>query len=154
LNQFLGLTQSDNAFPYTQQQFPTQIFPFDPYSFFAGNEQTTQDYRDRIERLKKLVKDANEEIAQAEGSNTSTFPQPKKETKSGCPSGYEPVSVFGLFSYCGKKLHSDDSSVGTVTPSGERIPTLSGIFQDLPQGSGIFLIGIVVIILLFLFVRR
>lgn len=52
-------------------------------------------------------------------------------------------------------LHSDDSSVGTVTPSGGRVDLTSALgFQSLPQGAGVFLIGILILVLLILFVRK
>lgn len=50
-------------------------------------------------------------------------------------------------------LHSDDSSVGTINPSGDRVDPTKW-FEGLPQGAGVFLIGIVIVILLILFVRK
>lgn len=48
---------------------------------------------------------------------------------------------------------NDDSSVGTVSPSGDRV-NAADLLKGLPQGSGVFLLGIIIIVLLILFVRK
>ena len=147
LNQFAGLMNPNAAYPYSQNQFPSAIDTNFGETYFQGAE-------DVRERLRRVRDEANRVLGEAGGNTQSstTLPAPKS---NGCPSGYSPVNVLGLFSYCGKDLHSDDSSVGTINPSGDRADKdLPALFKDLPQGAGIFLIAVVVIILLLLFVRK
>lgn len=142
LNQFAGLMNPNASFPYVQSQFPSVIDTAYGIPFFQSGQKPQT--REEIEA----------EVAAAKSVYDKAVAKVKE--KPDCPPGYSPVSVFGLFSYCGKDLKSDDSSVGTTTPSGGRIDdtTLGIFFKDLPQGAGIFLIAVVVIILLLLFVRK
>lgn len=146
LNQFAGLMNPQASFPYLQTQFPSTINQSFGEPFFQGAE-------DVRERLRRVRDEANRALGEAGGNTQASAPVPKS---SECPKGYSPVSVFGLFSYCGKDMKSGDSSVGTINPSGDRIgaATLGTFFKDLPQGAGVFLIAVVVIILLLLFVRK
>ena len=142
LNQFYALTQPRNARPFPQSQFPTEIGSFDPVDFFQDS--TGRDYRLQVELEKTKRR------AEMEAAKDALNAQAKQ-----CPAGYKPVSVFGLFSYCGKEMVSDDSSVGTTTPTGERIGDATKKWlAALPAGSGIFLIAVVIIILLLLFARK
>jgi hypothetical protein len=147
LNQFAGLMNPRAAYPYVQSQFPSEIDMRFGQPFFQGAE-------DVRERLRRVRDEANRVLVEAGGNTQSSIPAPTTKS-SGCPTGYSPVSVFGLFSYCGKDLKSDDSSVGTTNPSGDRIgDATKDFFANLPPGAGIFLIAVVVIILLLLFVRK
>ena len=125
LSLLAGLTQPDNILPYINNQFST-----------------AQQTRAEIE-AEVAKRQADYEKAKADVTAPKT-----------CPDGYKPVSVFGIFSYCGKELKSDDSSVGAnakVPPGMQQAETL---LKALPAGSGIFLIAVVIIIFLLLFVRR
>ena len=139
LNQFAGLMNPNASYPYLQSQFPSAIDSTFGVPFFQGG-QTRAEIEAEVARTKQI------------------FDEAKAKVKSPvqCPDGYSPVSVFGIFSYCGKDLKSDDSSVGTVNPSGDRPGevTAKNFLKDLPQGAGIFLIAVVVIILLLLFVKK
>lgn len=142
LNQFAGLMNPRASYPYVQTQFPSDIDTAFGQPFFQSGQKPQT--REEIEA----------EVAAAKAVYDKAVAKVKE--KPSCPPGYSPVSVFGLFSYCGKDLKSDDSSVGTINPSGDRIgsATLGTFFKDLPQGAGIFLIAVVVIILLLLFARK
>lgn len=148
LNQFAGLMNPRASFPYIQSQFPSGIDTFFGDTYFQGAE----DIRARTRR----VRDEANRILREMGETTQTTIKQPTPKSTGCPPGYSPVNVFGLFSYCGKDLKSDDSSVGTINPSGDRPGevTAKSFFKDLPQGAGIFLIAVVVIILILLFVRK
>ena len=139
LNQFAGLMNPRASYPYTQSQFPSDIDTTFGIPFFQGG-QSRAEIEAEVARRKQVFDEA----------------RAKAKSPVQCPEGYSPVSVFGLFSYCGKDMKSGDSSVGTINPSGDRIgdATLSSFFKDLPQGARIFLIAVVVIILLLLFVRK
>lgn len=139
LNQFAGLMNPRASFPYLQSQFPSDIDTRFGIPFFQGG-QTRAEVEAEVARTKQVFDEA----------------RAKAKSPVQCPEGYSPVSVFGLFSYCGKDMKSGDSSVGITTPSGNRIgdATLGTFFKDLPQGAGIFLIAVVVIILLLLFARK
>ena len=139
LNQFAGLTNPNAAFPYIQSQFPSIVdkFNFDEY-FNSFQSPSRQDIEAEVEKRRIEFEKAREAVT--------------KPTK--CPEGYSPVSVFGIFSYCGKKMVSDGQ--GTIgdkeAPAG--MQSLENFMNALPKGSGIFLIAVVVIILLLLFVKR
>lgn len=138
LNQFAGLMNPQASFPYLQTQFPSLITESFGQPYFQGAE-------DVRERLRRVRDEANRALGEA-GDVT-----PSKECKEG----------RNILGGCGpilgsKTIKSDDSSVGTINPSGDRInaATLGSFFKDLPQGAGIFLIAVVVIILLLLFARK
>ena len=139
LNQFAGLMNPRASYPYQQFQFPSDIDTAFGIPFFQGG-QSRAEIEAEVAKTKQI------------------FDEAKAKVKSPvqCPEGYSPVSVFGIFSYCGKDLKSDDSSVGTTNPSGDRAGevTAKNFFKDLPEGAGIFLIAVIAIILLLLFVRK
>ena len=138
LNQFAGLMNPQASFPYLQRQFPSPITESFGQPFFQGG-QTRAEIEAEVARTKQVFDEARAKAA----------------SPVQCPDGYSPVSVFGIFSYCGKDMKSGDSSVGTTTPSGNRIgDATKDFFANLPQGAGIFLIAVAVIILLLLFARK
>lgn len=142
LNQFAGLMNPNASYPYVQSQFPSEINTNFGNTFFQSGQGAQT--REQIEA----------EVAAAKAVYDKAVAKVKE--KPTCPPGFSPVSVFGLFSYCGKDMVSGDSSVGTINPSGDRIGdvTAKKFFENLPKGAGVFLIAVVVIILLLLFVRR
>lgn len=138
LNQFAGLMNPRASYPYVQSQFPSAIDTTFGIPFFQGG-QTRAEIEAEVARTKQIFDEARAKAA-----------NPVQ-----CPEGYSPVSVFGLFLYCGKDMKSDDSYVGTTTPSGNRIgDATKDFFANLPQGAEIFLIAVAVIILLLLFARK
>lgn len=146
LNQLYGLVNPQSVRPYPQRQFPTTFedIPFVDL-FQSPRSQTRAEIEAEVERNRIAVEKARDAA----------------EAPVQCPEGYSPVSVFGLFSYCGKDMVSD----GKNAPLGDD-PTHSGkkagsivdearkALASLPSGSGVFLIAIVAIIFLVLFVRR
>lgn len=134
INQLQGLLQPDNAYPYAQRQFPSPVIPYELQSFFQN--QSRADIEAEVAK-----RQADYEKAKADVTKPKT-----------CPEGYKPVSVFGIFSYCGKGMQSDGP--GTMKESDVGLGSFEKFLNALPQGSGIFLIALVVIILLFLFVRK
>jgi hypothetical protein len=82
------------------------------------------------------------------------------QTSGKCPQGEsEYKDVFG-FSHCGKGMVSDGSGSGDKrvigddpTKSGDKAQSISDFFKTLPEGSGIFLIAIAIIILILIFAR-
>lgn len=145
LNQLAGLTQPNNAYPYMQRQFPIDIYPQELQAFFQDTPQAAR------ERLRKLRDQANEVLGESSQDKVAI---PKTKSEKTCPQGYSPVSVFGIFSYCGKDMISDGEGTMGVKEAPIPLKNLETFMNALPQGSGIFLIAVVVIILLFLFVRK
>ena len=143
LNQLAGLTQPNNAYPYPQNQFPAQIIPYDLQPYFQDTPSAAAD------RLRKLRDQANVILGETPQDKVSV-----PQSKSDCPPGFKRVTPLGItwLSYCGKELHSDDR--GAVKESDVGLGSFEKFMNALPQGSGIFLIALVVIILLFLFVRK
>lgn len=136
LNQLAALTQPNNPNPYSQRQFPSEIIPYELQSFFQGQSRA----------------DIEAEVAKRQAE----FEKAKADVKAPktCPEGYKPVSVFGIFSYCGKQMVSDGQGTMGDKEAPAGLGTLEKTMNALPSGSGIFLIAVVVIILLFLFVKR
>lgn len=143
LNQFAGLMNPRASYPYVQSQFPSGIDTNFGEPFFQGAE-------DVRERLRRVRDEANRALGEAGAAGTKSSGE--------CTEGRN------IFGGCGpilgsKTIKSDDSSVGTNTPTGQRIgdatkESLKSIFENLPAGAGVFLIAVVVIILLFLFVKK
>lgn len=145
INQLAGLMQPNNPNPYSQQQFPSEIIPYELQQFFQDTPSAA------AERLRKLRDQANEVLGETPQDKVKA-PKPKSD----CPPGYSRVNPLGItwLSYCGKERKFD----GQGTMGDKEDTTGLGNFEKfmnaLPQGSGIFLIAIVAIILLFLFVKR
>jgi hypothetical protein len=145
LNRLLGLTQPGNTAPYEQRQFPAVMYPYSMQDFFRGLQQ-----RDNV-----TVYPSGTLPPELQGT-------PKQSTLPKC--GPEHPWYWRYLGWCCPfivtadnkcMMVSDDSSVGTQTPSGERATDkIASAFGSLPQGAGIFLIGVLVVILLILFVRR
>ena len=149
LNQFAGLMNPNAAYPYIQSQFSSKIDTNFGNTFFQSGQGAQT--REQIEA----------EVAAAKAVYDKAVAKVKE--KPTCPPGFSPVSVFGLFSYCGKDMLSDgDTSTlppGIKEKREEEIKKMvlgewGEWFKSLPKGSGVFLIAVVVIILLLLFVRR
>jgi hypothetical protein len=138
INQLSGLLDPRAAFPYIQRQFPSVVDRFGFDTYFQGIGQTRAEIEAEVERTKKLYDEAV--------TKAKTTPQ--------CPSGYSPVSVFGIFSYCGKDLKSIDDAGIAKSKAGETLKPIETLFNNLPKGSGVFLIAVVIIILLLLFVKK
>lgn len=140
LNQFAGLMNPQASFPYVQTQFPSTINQSFGEPFFQGAE-------DVRERLRRVRDEANRALGEAGGAGSKSTGE--------CTEGRNILGGCGPI-FGSKTMKSGDSSVGTTTPTGGRIgdATLGTFFKDLPQGAGIFLIAVVVIILLLLFARK
>jgi hypothetical protein len=141
LNQFSGLLNPTADNPYSQRQFPTPIGRFDFENFFQSQDATT--IRDRATKVRDQAQSVIDEI---NGKTSST-------TSDDCKQGRN------IFGGCGpilgsKKVISD----GAGTMGDKEMPagmqSLETFLNALPQGAGIFLIALVVIVLLFLFVKR
>lgn len=153
INLLTGLTQPNNPLPYIQNQFPASIGNIDYIPYF---QETPEAIKDRLRRVRDQANVLLGETPQDVSKNPFP-PDNTSKTSGGCPAGYRPVSVLGIFSYCGKALHSDDTGAtgdANAPPGMGTVEKTMNAFQGLPSGSGIFLIAIVVIILLLLFVRR
>lgn len=139
LNQFAGLTNPQAAFPYIQNQFPSVVdkFNFDNY-FQSFQTQTRAEIEAEVEKRRAEFEKAKQ---------AATAPRT-------CPEGYSPVSVFGIFSYCGKKLVSDGQGTMGDKEAPPGMQSVETFLKAMPPGTGIFLIAIVAIILLILFVKR
>lgn len=145
INQLAGLMQPNNPNPYNQRQFPSEIIPSELAMFFQDTPSAA------AERLRKLRDQANEVLGETPQDKVSV-PKPKGD----CPAGYSRVTPFGIswLSYCGKQLVSDGAGTMGDKEAPAGLGTVEKTLNALPQGSGIFLIAIVVIVLLFLFVKR
>lgn len=149
INQLTGLTQPDNPLPYISQgalRTASPIIPEELQYFFQQRDNITV-----------YPSGTTPPELQHKGAPV------KEGTKRMCTDADAMwKKIFGVCCMpptqaVGDKcvLHSDDSSVGTVTPSGERVDLTSALgLSALPQGAGVFLIGIIILVLLVLFVRK
>jgi hypothetical protein len=142
LNQLAGLLDPRAAYSYAQRQLPAPIEDVPVIPFFQG--------RGRAQTRAEI----EAEVARRQAE----FERAKAEAKAPrqCPPGYRPVSVFGLFSYCGKELKSDGEGTMGDDParSGAKMAALAEWWNTLPQGAGVFLIGLAALIFIFLFIAR
>ncbi|HEY7160207.1 MAG TPA: hypothetical protein VH815_03065 [Acidobacteriota bacterium] len=141
LNQFAALLNPRNLNPYPQNQFPVDFGRFDFENFFQSQDAIT--IRDRATKVRDQAQSVIDEI---NGKRSSPSTDDCKQGRN-------------IFGGCGpilgsKKVISD----GTGTMGDKEAPagmqTFETFLNALPQGAGIFLIAIVVIVLLFLFVKR
>jgi hypothetical protein len=142
LNQLAGLLNPRSAYPYPQRQLPMPIEEVPFLSFFQN--QAAQSSSETRERLKRVRDEADRLLGQAGGGEP-------------CAEGRNILGGCGpiLGSKKVTKHDGSDSSVGTATPTGGRIgDATKAWFESLPAGSGIFLIGVAVVILLLLFIRK
>jgi hypothetical protein len=150
LNQLYGLLNPSNPYPYISRQ-PTQtIIPRELQDFFAQKDKVivypSGTVPPELQRQGPPVAQGNKVMC--DPNDTSWSGYTKRLLGICCTQGISPDGKSCT-------LHSDDSSVGTTTPSGERIGDVTAAwFGSLPQGAGVFLIGIAVVILLILFVRK
>ena len=145
INQLAGLMQPNNPNPYNQRQFPSEIIPSELAAFFQDTPSAARD------RLRKLRDQANEVLGETAQDKVAV---PK--AKGDCPEGYSRVTPFGIsaLSYCGKQRVSDGQGTMGDKEAPAGLGQLETFMNALPQGSGVFLIAVIVIILLFLFVKR
>lgn len=137
INQLSGLLNPNSPFPYVQRQFPSVIDSFETNTFFQGASDTRA-------KLKQIRDEADRLLNEAGGNGD-------------CKDGRNILGGCGpiLGSKKVMKSDGDTSGIGTTTPTGNKIgdATLSW-FEALPKGSGVFIIGVTVLILLFLFVKK
>lgn len=143
LNQLAGLTNARASYPYIQNQFPYPVDTFDFQNYFSGFEtQSRSDIENEVAKRKAEFEAA----------------QQAAKTPQSCPDGYAPVTFLGYFLYCGKKLISDQQGgpmAGQPAPPGMgTLETGMNSLKGLPQGAGIFLVALAIIILLLLLVKR
>jgi hypothetical protein len=137
INQLSGLLNPNSPFPYTQRQFPSVIDSFETNTFFQGASDTRA-------KLKQIRDEADRLLNEAGGSGD-------------CKDGRNILGGCGPILGNKKVMKSDGdtSGIGTTTPTGGKIgeATVSW-FKSLPAGSGVFIIGVAIVILLLLFVKR
>lgn len=171
LNQLLAATQPNNPFPYQQRQVPVDMRLYDLLNFFQSANATLQPPQRRVQQQTKPLEipsltDLLNQQSDTQGSDAYRRAQREAERR-GCslqdlltgnctPAILSPTGrAQGKQGSTGKETASIDSSVGDdPTKSGKKAQSIADIFKLLPEGSGIFLIAVVVIILLLLFVKR
>jgi len=141
LNQFSGLLNPSADSPYSQRQFPTPIGRFDFENFFQSQDATA--IRDRAIKVRDQAQSVIDEI---NGKKTPSSTDDCKEGRN-------------IFGGCGpilgsKKVISDGNETLGDKKAPPGMETFANFLNSLPQGAGIFLIALVVIVLLFLFVKR
>lgn len=105
------------------------------------------------ERLRRTRDEADRLLREAGGSAPAQAPASKCGTTK-CH-WYERWAGKKDGECCHDVLTSDDSSVGTISPSGDRVGSgLKEWLEALPSGSGVFLVAVLAIIFLLLFARR
>lgn len=149
LNQLQGLTDPSNPLPYTSRstlRVAPPIIPDELRQFFQQKDNITV-YPSGVTPPELRHKGA----PVAQGAKQVCGPN------DGLWKRLLGLCCIQAVSADGKECvqHSDDSSVGTVTPSGGRVDLTSALgLSALPQGAGVFLIGIIILVLLILFVRK
>ena len=150
LNQLTGLTQPNNPMPYLSQsalRTAPSIIPQELQDFFQQKPDNITVYPNGtlppdLQHQGKPVPQGGKYVC---GPNDGFW---KRLLGICC---IQAVSADGKDCV----LHSDDSSVGTVNPSGGRVDLTSPLsLGALPQGAGVFLLGIIILVLLILFVRK
>lgn len=137
LNSFAALLNPNNPNPYPQRQFPASMSDFGFDTFFQSEDAVS--IRDRATKVRDQAQAVLDELG---------------GKKNDCPQGRNILGGCGPI-LGSKPMRSNDSSIGDdPTHSGQKIGSLKEWFDSLPSGSGIFLIAVIVIILLFLFVKR
>jgi hypothetical protein len=142
LGQLGGLLQPGNAYPYPQQQFPTEIVPYPQPTYFQtpSGQTTIQQAQAAVDSAKAAYDAAVAKAKQVGGIPSDDCPQ-GRNILGGCG------PIFGS-----KPLKSDDSSVGGS--QGNVAKKIGDAIVALPSGSGMFLIAIIIIILLLLIAKR
>lgn len=148
LNQIAGLTQPSNGRPYAARNGNGPIIPYELQEFFTQRRDNITVYPSGTTPPELQHKGAPVPQQTADRMCTDSDPLWKKIFGICCSAPQQIIN-----GRC--TLVSDDSSVGTTTPTGERIgDATKAFFGNLPQGAGVFLVGVVIVILLLLFVRR
>lgn len=147
INQLSGLIDPSNPAPYQNNSaIASPIIPYELQQFFQQKDNITV-YPSGITppELQKKGAPVKQGAKYVCGPNDGFF---KRLLGICC---IQAVSADGKECV----LHSDDNSVGTVNPSGDRVDLTSALgLSALPQGAGVFLIGIIILVLLILFVRK
>lgn len=147
LNQLMSLTNPNDPRPYNTRGYPaTPIIPTELQDFFQRKDNVTVYPSGQLPpELQHQGKPVPQGAKYVCGPNDGFW----KRLLGIC--------CIQAVSSDGKEcvLRSDDSSVGTTNPSGGRVDLTSALgLSALPQGAGVFLIGLLVLVLLILFVRR
>lgn len=153
LNQLFGLTQSSNARPYRQVQFPAESELSNLLSFFQGGASETR------ERLKRVRDEADEMYRKAGGSDAVPAAQDQGKPAPAKKRGCTLWDVLNLnctpawMTESGSAEPSDSAVMKSGVSAGVNTD-VGALFRNLPAGAGVFLIAVVVIILLILFARK
>lgn len=145
LNQMSGLTQPNNPTPYVSQSMirtAPRIIPEELQQFFQQRDNIT------VYPAGQTPPELQHKGGVVSGTTVPCTGKPWYWRYLGWCCPFEIVNGECV-------LHSDDSSVGIVNPSGGRVDLNSALgLSALPQGAGVFLIGVIILVLLILFVRR
>lgn len=156
LNQLFNLMNPNNPQPYiSRRPIAAEIFPRELQDFFMSGNFAQKDnitvypagtVPPELQRQGPPVQTGGKRMCNP--NDTSWAEYTRRLLGICCTQGITPDGRECT-------LLSNDSSVGTTTPSGDRIgDATSKFFTGLPQGAGVFLIGIAIIVLLILFARR
>lgn len=162
LNQLLSILNTPNESPFPTRAYPESNELENLLSFFSSRNQLPfpqapsyasgfQGAEDIRERLRRVRDEANRVLGEAGGTTASDIT---------CPAGEVPYTDILGRRKCGKPMISDGKGTMGDVPNmpskktTDRIEGFFSIFDKLPQGAGIFLIGIVAVIFLLLFARK
>lgn len=155
LNQLRGLLDPRAAYPFAQNQLPTPLEDVPFTGFFQGGAEATR------ERLRRVRDEADRLLGEAGGNAPQSYPRGGASTQAQQCGTTKCTWAERWFlgkkhgECCHKVLHSDDSSVGTTTPTGERAGEATKAWlAALPAGAGVFLIALAALIFILLFVRK
>lgn len=154
LNQLAAILQPGNPRPFPQRQLPMPMEEIPFVSFFQAGAEDTR------ERLRRVRDEADRMLREAGGGDVQRFPSGGASTqKPQCGT----TKCIWWERWLGKKdgecchdvLISDDSGVGTTTPTGERAGDATKQWlAALPPGAGVFLIAVAALIFILLFARK
>ena len=146
LNQLAGLLNPRAANPYQQRQLPASIEEVPFLRFFQGDTRAAEiEAAKRQADLERAIRQAEEEAAKR-GINVWDFLQ-GRTVRSG---GSGPIAGGGVLKSDGKNAPLGDDPTG----SGKKAAALAVWWNALPQGAGVFLIGVAALIFILLFARK
>jgi hypothetical protein len=157
LDRLLGMLRTPNPIPFQSRPFTNDFELENMLAFFQSQSDRTSvtDLRDRLRRVRDEAQKKLEEI----GDESKPFPTTTQPEKRGCNLAdillgrCTPAILSSTGSATAeppKPMQSDGKGVlGT-----EGSKSIGKWIEALPQGTGIFLIGLVALVFLFLFARR
>lgn len=145
LNQLAGLLNPSAAYPYPQRQLPAPIEEVPFLRFFQG--ESAEATRERLRRVREEADRLLREAGGNPGVNIGDVFR-GRTVRSG--EGTGPIVGDKVLKNDGKDAPLGDDPTG----SGKKMGALADWWKALPQGAGVFLIGVAALIFILLFARK